>query len=215
MEGKALIICEDLLQQIQIRTHLKQVNIDSEFATSLNALSLYYKDNYTYFIAVYSKTSKIHNQFRSFGQEFLNKVHTVLLVDDSIGTEFDHLVLKQFNSVLLLTEISEMRNYVSIIRNDTQVISERVRYMLNPLSTEIMKLNNLEMIVLLMISEGLSTREISEKVFRSTKTIENKRYSICKKININGPNCLLKFGLRNKSQLKKLIEYETYIKKII
>lgn len=50
--------------------------------------------------------------------------------------------------------------------------------------------------VLYYISKNLTTNEIADKVFNSYKTIENHRYNICRKLNINGSNNLMRFAIQ-------------------
>jgi DNA-binding NarL/FixJ family response regulator len=58
-----------------------------------------------------------------------------------------------------------------------------------------------ERIVLKLISENLSSKEIAEQLSISPKTVDNHRTNICKKLNIHGSHSLLRFLLDNKSLL--------------
>lgn len=51
--------------------------------------------------------------------------------------------------------------------------------------------------VLYYISTNLTTNEIADKVFNSYKTIENHRYNICRKLDINGSNNLMRFAIQH------------------
>jgi len=53
--------------------------------------------------------------------------------------------------------------------------------------------------VLNKISEGFTTPQIAEKLFLSSKTIENHRTNISRKLNLSGPNSLISFALRLKA----------------
>lgn len=55
--------------------------------------------------------------------------------------------------------------------------------------------------VLQFIAMNKTTKEIASELFLSSKTIENHRANICKKLNISGPNALLKFIIENKNRL--------------
>jgi DNA-binding NarL/FixJ family response regulator len=55
--------------------------------------------------------------------------------------------------------------------------------------------------VLKLISQSKSTKEISEELFISTKTVSAHRSNICMKLNLHGTNALLKFALENKAVL--------------
>ncbi len=60
------------------------------------------------------------------------------------------------------------------------------------------KLTKAERRVLSKISEGFTTPQIAEKLFLSTKTVENHRMNISRKLCLSGPNSLISFALRLK-----------------
>lgn len=55
--------------------------------------------------------------------------------------------------------------------------------------------------VLLLISEGKTSKEIAEKLFISHRTVENHRTNISNKLDLQGSHALLKFALKHKSEL--------------
>jgi DNA-binding NarL/FixJ family response regulator len=55
--------------------------------------------------------------------------------------------------------------------------------------------------VLKLVGENLTSKEISEKLFVSVRTVENHRTHISQKLGIKGHNKLLQFALENKSIL--------------
>ncbi len=55
--------------------------------------------------------------------------------------------------------------------------------------------------IIVFISEGKSSKEIADELFVSSKTVENHRSNICKKLGITGNSALLKYALLNKSAL--------------
>lgn len=55
--------------------------------------------------------------------------------------------------------------------------------------------------VLKLIAEHKTSREIGEKLFISPRTVERHRFNICTKLDIHGPNALLKFAIENKDIL--------------
>lgn len=59
-------------------------------------------------------------------------------------------------------------------------------------------LSEKEIKVLKLISESKSTKEIAEELFLSPKTVENYRYKISEKLELNGSYSLLKFALENR-----------------
>lgn len=55
--------------------------------------------------------------------------------------------------------------------------------------------------VLSLVAQNKSSKEIAEQMFVSVRTVENHRANICGKLNLNGPNALLRFVLENKEML--------------
>ena len=59
-------------------------------------------------------------------------------------------------------------------------------------------LSDKEIIVLKLIAESKSSKEIADELFLSPKTIENYRHRISEKLSLSGSYSLLKFALENK-----------------
>ncbi len=55
--------------------------------------------------------------------------------------------------------------------------------------------------VLKLIAENLTSKEISEQLFISPRTVEKHRENICQKLNLQGAHSLFKFALQHKSEL--------------
>lgn len=53
--------------------------------------------------------------------------------------------------------------------------------------------------ILSLIADDLTTREIGEKLFISTRTVEKHRENICRKLDLQGSHSLLKFVLTHKA----------------
>jgi len=64
--------------------------------------------------------------------------------------------------------------------------------------TAINILTDTEKKVLRMISANKSSKEIASDFFISDKTVQNHRFNICKKLDLEGVNSLLSFALQNK-----------------
>jgi DNA-binding NarL/FixJ family response regulator len=62
-------------------------------------------------------------------------------------------------------------------------------------------LTPMERKILKMISRNLTTRDIANELFISTRTVETHRANICQKLNLHGPTALLRFALENKDAL--------------
>jgi len=55
--------------------------------------------------------------------------------------------------------------------------------------------------ILNLIADNKTSKEIADKYFISTRTVDNHRMNICNKLAIHGSNALLKFALENKQLL--------------
>lgn len=64
--------------------------------------------------------------------------------------------------------------------------------------TGISNLTTTEQKILKMISENLTTKEIANDMFISTRTVETHRSNICQKLNLHGTNALLRFALEKR-----------------
>ncbi len=65
-------------------------------------------------------------------------------------------------------------------------------------------INNLtktERNILRMVAQNKTSREIAEELFIASKTVENHRTNISRKLNLSGSHSLIKFALANKSIL--------------
>ena len=56
--------------------------------------------------------------------------------------------------------------------------------------------------ILKLIAEGLSSKEIGNELSIHYRTVENHRTNICRKLNIEGANALLRFAVQHKETLK-------------
>jgi DNA-binding NarL/FixJ family response regulator len=57
--------------------------------------------------------------------------------------------------------------------------------------------------ILRLIAEGLSSKEIGDQISIHYRTVENHRSNMCRKLNIEGANALLRFALQHKDALKR------------
>ncbi len=55
--------------------------------------------------------------------------------------------------------------------------------------------------ILRLIAEGLSSKEIGDQLSIHYRTVENHRSNMCRKLNIEGANALLRFALQHKEAL--------------
>jgi DNA-binding NarL/FixJ family response regulator len=56
--------------------------------------------------------------------------------------------------------------------------------------------------ILKLIAEGLSSKEIGNELSIHYRTVENHRTNVCRKLNIEGANALLRFAVQHKENLK-------------
>ena len=101
-------------------------------------------------------------------------------------------------------------NCVNTVAKGNYYISPLISHYLVKRNREIKELNQQPSIshltkterkVLRLISESRTTNEIADLLFSSSKTIENHRSNISKKLNLKGSHSLVKFAIENKSFL--------------
>lgn len=62
-------------------------------------------------------------------------------------------------------------------------------------------LTRTELIILKLIADGKTSKEIAKEIFISAKTVENHRSNMSNKLNLKGSLSLIKFALENKQYL--------------
>jgi DNA-binding NarL/FixJ family response regulator len=70
------------------------------------------------------------------------------------------------------------------------------------LETVLTELTSAERRVLRLIARGLTSADIAESLGNSPRTIENHRSHICRKLNLNGPQALLRYAIEHKELLQ-------------
>lgn len=58
-----------------------------------------------------------------------------------------------------------------------------------------------ERLVLRLIAEYKTSREIADELSISYRTVENHRYNICQKLDVSGSNALVKFALKHQNEI--------------
>jgi len=107
----------------------------------------------------------------------------------------DDYLTKPFTKEELLNSIRARLEKLSLITHQLEKNE--------PIDASFDKLANLtkaERKVLNKISEGFTTPQIAQKLFVSKKTVENHRVNISRKLNLSGPNSLISFALRLRTQ---------------
>lgn len=105
----------------------------------------------------------------------------------------DDYVLKPFRFSDLLDAIETRLQRMNQIKSKDKIT--------NDISPILDNLTKKEREVLIYVCQGLSSKSIAEILFVSDKTIENHRYNITNKLNIEGQGSLLKFALMHKDQI--------------
>ncbi len=68
---------------------------------------------------------------------------------------------------------------------------------------ELGRLSPIELRLVRNIAEGRTSREIAASLELSGRTIENYRTAICNKLDLSGPNALLRYALERRDDLKR------------
>ena len=120
----------------------------------------------------------MHNQ-PSFAKRMLKNGALGYVTKSSNKNEmFEALVTVTANKIYVCKEIQENLSKQLLVDDDTPDIS---------------KLSEREIDVLKHIKDGLSSKEIAEKLFLSARTVEVHRSNILKKLNLKNTASLLKF----------------------
>lgn len=85
--------------------------------------------------------------------------------------------------------VFEGENYISVDKAQKSFLS-------NDGSELIRELTKMEKLILKEIANQKTTKQIADEHFISTKTVENHRANICKKLNLHGNNSLLKYAMK-------------------
>jgi DNA-binding NarL/FixJ family response regulator len=100
----------------------------------------------------------------------------------------------------------------SVIKGDffvsPQINSFKINREQSDNSSEFTLINSLtvsEKVVLKEVCENKSSTEIADKLNVSYKTIQNHRFNICKKMNLEGVNSLLSYALLNRSTINLIL----------
>jgi DNA-binding NarL/FixJ family response regulator len=102
--------------------------------------------------------------------------------------------------VACLHTVSTGRAYISPALS-TELLDRRAERA-GPQFTALEKLTPAEAQVLRLIAGGMTTAGIAEELGNSVKTIDNHRSHICQKLDLHGPQALLRFALEHKALLE-------------
>ncbi len=116
------------------------------------------------------------------------------LIKDSVASEL----------LSCLRTVAEGRYYISPVISNLLLERTRNAEALASTVPSLEKLTPAERVVLRMVAENLTNKEIAGKLFVSERTVENHRMHINQKLGIRGHNRLLQFALENRSALSSV-----------
>jgi len=113
------------------------------------------------------------------------------IIKDSVASEF----------LACLKAVSAGQYYISPVISHLLIERNRKTESLDGSIPIRDRLTPAELIVLKLVGENRTSKEIAERLFVSIRTVENHRMHICQKLGIKGHNGLLQFALENKAAL--------------
>ena len=132
----------------------------------------------------------MYNEKSVFLKAIKEGVNGYLLKDDAVQ-----------NVIRAVKLVYSGKEYIS--QNLTDVLVKHIKEIYSEDETlELVgKLTSLEKIILLLISDLKTNDELSEILGVAKRTIENQKFNIAKKLELNGARELLKFSVKNKHLL--------------
>ncbi|MBL1212246.1 MAG: response regulator transcription factor [Ignavibacteriae bacterium] len=100
-----------------------------------------------------------------------------------------------------IKEVSKGSYYISPLISKYLINRQKKMQSLSDSSPSINDLTKTERNILRMVAQNKTSKEIAEELFIASKTVENHRTNISRKLNLSGSHSLIKFALTNKSIL--------------
>ncbi len=172
--GSAINGQEALEKIIEFQPDVATLDLDMPLMNGIEVAKVLLKNHSTIKIIILSmhKDPDIIRAAMALG------IHAFVFKDDAVN-----------DLVNAIRAVNDGRNYISV---DTSKKS----FFLQNTNELIGDLTKMEKVVLREIALQKTTFQIAEEHFISTKTVENHRANICKKLNLTGNNSLLKFALK-------------------
>lgn len=126
------------------------------------------------------------------------------IFDEAMELGISGYVLKDsaVNDVVeCIYKVSEGNYYISPSVSDLLLSQKERQKKFKNTESPLNSLTKTEKIILKHIADGKTTRDISELMGSSFKTIENHRTNISNKLQLKGANSLIKFAIENKPAL--------------
>jgi DNA-binding NarL/FixJ family response regulator len=117
------------------------------------------------------------------------------LVKELMALGIDGFVLKQTSADEIITSIQEVMKGNKYIAKDIKFKSEELNKTKAEIENKLIELSKKELDILKLIMRNKSSKDISDMLFISQKTVENHRSNICSKLDLKGPNALFRFAM--------------------
>ena len=146
---------------------------------------------YQFLISLRDDPSMKHLPFILF-----NRLNVVSNIRKGMNLGADDFLVFPFTGEELIKSIQSRLNRYQHIRETMQPRETLIRQLhvegKNPLNE---RLSKTEAKILDMIARGMSSRDIASSKCISVRTVDNHRHNITKKLQLSGPNALVKFAI--------------------
>jgi two-component system, NarL family, response regulator DegU len=178
--GSAINGKEALEHIIDLQPNVATLDLDMPLMNGIEVAKILLKDHKNIKIIILSmhKDPDIIRAAMALG------IHGYVFKDDAVN-----------DLVNAIRTVNEGENYVSVDSVKPVFSLQNTNDLLN-------NLTKMEKVILKEISLQKTTKQIADEHFISTKTVENHRANICRKLNLTGNNSLLKFALKAGESLK-------------
>ena len=111
--------------------------------------------------------------------------------------------------IIKSSAVTDVAEGVRRVAGGGSYVSETVRQALQKgrpakeLPAGLQRLTPLELKLVRKIAEGFTSREIAASLDLSDRTVENYRTAICAKLDLSGPNALLRYALSHRASLAR------------
>ena len=172
--GSAINGQEALKKIIDLQPDIATLDLDMPLMNGIEVAKILLKEHKNIKIIILSmhKDSDIIRAAMALG------IHGYVFKDDAVN-----------DLVSAIKAINEGKNYISVDAAKKSFFTKDTHELIGDLT-------KMEKVILKEISLQKTTKQIADEHFISTKTVENHRANICKKLNLTGNNSLLKFALK-------------------
>jgi two-component system response regulator NreC len=99
--------------------------------------------------------------------------------------------------IFAINRILKGKNHFSEEVIETMTNEDKVETKLSPDLTKLAALSNREKEIICLLCNGLSNKQIAEKIFISPKTVDNHRTNIMRKLEVNNIVGLIRFAIKH------------------